>query len=58
VPYKVKTIFIYWFNLMGYELGRKRENFGWENINKRKRGRCKDVRELIANGVSSDSVCS
>jgi hypothetical protein len=43
---------------MVYELGRKRENFVWENINKRRRERHKDVKEMIDNGISSDSVCS
>jgi len=58
VPYKVKTLFTYWFNLIGYGLGRKRENFDQENIKKRHRERHKDMKEMIGNGVSSDSACS
>jgi len=58
VPYKVKTLFIYCFNLIGYELGKKRENFYRKNMKKRQMERNKDVKEMIANGVPSESVCS
>jgi len=54
----MKTLFIYWFNLIGYELGRNMENFNREDIKNGQRGRHNDMREMIANGFPSDSVCS